>query len=948
MTTATHIPPFALTALADGRYAELVECCRAAGVRVHDDAGVTERLRKLLLASDFAYESLRREPALLGAAGLERLRDPGPASARASILLNDGEDLPARLRRFRRAEALRLVFRDVNGLDDLSDTLSGTTALYETLIAAALRHAETRMRVRYGTPRNAQGERQALIVMALGKLGGGELNFSSDVDLILAFPEAGETDGVRALDNAEFFARVAREFVRLLNESSEDGIAARVDLRLRPFGEAGPVAVSFAAMEQYYQREGRDWERYAWIKARPVAGDIAAGKRLLDLLRPFVYRRYFDYTALAGLREMKALIDAEVARRDLAEHLKLGPGGIREIEFIVQLQQLIRGGRDPALRVHGLLPALAACTRRGYLPAARANALREAYVFLRRLENRVQMFADQQTHAVPGDPLVRARLAATFGAADWNALCAQLDAHRAKVAEVFAAVLLPQARDEASVASQQSVSAWQGARTGAPDVEGLAQAGFEPAGEAAGALAQVANLRGLSARATQRVEHLVPLLIEAARATSAPTRALVNLCKLVQAVARRSAYLALLEEHPAARTRLARLCAEQVWLAQRVIAQPLLLDDVLDPRLEHLPQGEAEVERELAGLLAAHAGDPEETLSALAEWRDSFALRAGLALRDDHADAVLTARRLALAAAAVVGAVLELARRELIVQHGSLPGGDSGFAVLGYGSLGGAELGFASDLDLVFIYDAARGAETSDGARPLEGSRWYARLAQRVVHWLSTPIRAGRLYEIDTRLRPDGSKGLLVASLPAFADYQRERAWTWEHQALVRARAIAGDTGLRAAFESERAALLSLPRDPARIVAELLKMRAQWRAERDRSDASRFDLKQGAGGLLDIEFLLQGLVLSHAGAHHGVAAATDTPGLIAACAAADVLPERHAQELLEAHAVLLARALNCTLEARPRVVERDAELAETSAQVLRIAREAGFDFEAPV
>src|SRR5690348_14833842 len=800
MTTATHPPAPALTALADARYDELVERCRATGVRVHDDAGVAERLRRLLLASDFAYETLRRDPGLLGAPGLERLRNPSPASARASVLSGDGEDLAARLRRFRRAEALRLVFRDVNGLDDLSDTLGGTTALYETLIAAALRDAESRMRSRYGVPRNHDGEAQALIVMALGKLGGGELNFSSDVDLILAFPDAGETDGARSLDNAEFFARVAREFVRLLGESSENGIAARVDLRLRPFGEAGPVAVSFAAMEQYYQREGRDWERYAWIKARPVAGDIAAGKRLLDLLRPFVYRRYFDYTALAGLREMKTLIDAEVARRDLAEHLKLGPGGIREIEFIVQLQQLIRGGRDPALRVHGLLPALEACARRGYLPAARAKTLREAYAFLRRLENRVQMLADQQTHAIPDDPLVRARLAATLGFAGWDALQAQLDVHRGNVAEAFAAVLLPQARGAATTPSTQSVSAWRGARGGAQDLVRLSSAGFDPADEAAAALAQVANLRGLSARASQRLEHLLPLLIEAARATSAPTPALVNLCKLVQAIARRSAYLALLEEHPAARTRIARLCAEQAWLAQRVIAQPLLLDDVLDPRLEHLPQGEAEIERELAGLLAAHAGDPEEALGTIAEWRDSFALRAGLALRDGHADAVLTARRLALAAAVVVGAVLQLAQRELIVQHGKLPGDDPGFAVLGYGSLGGAELGFASDLDLVFVYDPERGAQTSNGARPLEGSRWYARLAQRVVHWLSTPIRAGRLYEIDTRLRPDGSKGLLVASLPAFVDYQRERAWTWEHQALVRARAIAGDAGLRAAF----------------------------------------------------------------------------------------------------------------------------------------------------
>jgi len=945
MTITTPPALLALTALSDTRYAELVERCRAAGVRVHDDAGVAERLRRLLLASDFAYESLRRDPHLLDSAGLQRLRDPTPASARAASLLNDGEDFAARLRQFRRAEALRLVFRDINGLDDLAGTLSGTTTLYETLIGAALRHAESRMRTRYGTPRNLEGVAQSLVVMALGKLGGAELNFSSDVDLILAFPDAGETDGAaRALDNAEFFARVAREFVRLLGEADDEGIAARIDLRLRPFGEAGPVAASFAAMEQYYQREGRDWERYAWIKARPVAGDIASGKRLLELLRPFVYRRYFDYTALAGLREMKTLIDAEVSRRDLADHLKLGPGGIREIEFIVQLQQLIRGGRDPALRVTGLLPALQICASRGYLPAARVKCLREGYVFLRRLENRVQMFADQQTHMLPDDPLIRSRLAVTLGFDDWPQLRAHLDAHRAKVIDAFAATLLPRANAQADAPSLESLTAWQAARLDASNAQALEQAGFTPGADAAAALAQVAGLRGLSARAMQRLEHLVPLLIEAARATRAPTAALTSLCKLVQAIARRSAYLALLEEHPAARTRLARLCAEQAWLAARVIAQPLLLDDVFDPRLEHLPRDEEAIEHELSALLAAHSGDPEESLNTIAEWRDSFALRAGLALRDDHADAVLTARRLAQAAAVVVDAVLQLARRELIAQHGSLPGESAGFAVLGYGSLGGAELGFASDLDLVFVYDPRRGAQLSDGARPLEGARWYARLAQRVVHWLSTPTRAGRLYDIDTRLRPDGSKGLLVASLPAFVAYQRERAWTWEHQALVRARAIAGDADLRASFENERAALLACAREPAQIITDVLKMRAQWRAERDRSDSRKFDLKQGTGGLLDIEFLLQGLVLRHARQHAALAMRTDTPGLIAACSAAGLLSEADAQGLREAHAALLARALACTLDAQPRMVARDPELMEVSRGVLQIARTAGFAF----
>lgn len=934
--------------LADQRYAELVAHCRAAGVHMHDDAGVAERLRRVLLASDFAFEVLRRDPALLDAQGLQRLRDPVPASARvAQLNTSDDVGFIARLRRFRRAEALRLVFRDVNAFDDLSDILSGTGALYETLIDAALRHAESALRARFGTPHNADGAQQSLVVMALGKLGGDELNFSSDVDLILCFPQAGNTDGARVLDNTEFFSRVARELVRLLSESTHDGIAARVDLRLRPFGEAGPVVASFAAMEQYYQREGRDWERYAWIKARPVAGNIAQGRRLLDLLRPFVYRRYFDYTAHAGLREMKALIDAEVARRDLEDDLKLGPGGIREIEFIVQLQQLIRGGRDPSLRVQGLLPALRVCAARGYLSAARANTLREAYVFLRRLENRVQMFADQQAHALPQDRLQCARITSALDYASEDELNAQLAIHRSNVSDAFAAMLLPRANTAVAAPSTQSVQAWRNAQSGTSNAETLEQAGFVPSAEAAAALAQVAGLRGLSTRARQRIEHLLPLLIEAARTTRAPCAALARLCKLVQAIARRSAYLALLEEHPAARTRLALLCAEQAWLAERVIAQPLLLDDVLDPRLEQLPDDDAAIVGELPALLALQAGDdPDEILSAIAEWRDSIALRAGLALRDGAADATLTARRLAAAAAAVVAAVLQLAWRELIAQHGCLPcdNDHGGFAVIGYGSLGGAELGFASDLDLVFLYDPVLGTALSDGARALEGARWYARLAQRVVHWLSTATRGGRLYEVDTRLRPDGSKGLLVASLPAFAGYQHQRAWTWEHQALVRARGIAGDASLCDAFARERAALLRRARDPAQVIAQVSGMRAQWRHGRDRSDALRFDLKQGVGGLLDIEFLLQGLVLLHAAQHPGLTACTDTPGLIDVCSVMGVLPQAAAESLRNAHAGLLTRALHCTLAARPRVITRDADIVRIVADVQRIARAAEFDF----
>ncbi|TAN05980.1 MAG: bifunctional [glutamate--ammonia ligase]-adenylyl-L-tyrosine phosphorylase/[glutamate--ammonia-ligase] adenylyltransferase [Rhodanobacteraceae bacterium] len=944
--------PHALERLVDSRYAELAACCRAAGVAIHDDAGVAERVRRMLLASDFAFEVLRANPRLLTAEGLECLRDPAPASTRTAVLRHADGDAFAVLRRFRHAEALRLVFRDVNGLDEVTDTLAGTTDLYEVLIAAALDRAEAAARARYGTPRNAAGAPQQLIVFALGKLGGGELNFSSDVDLVLAYPDAGTTDGARPLDNAEFFARVARDFVKLLAEVTADGIVARVDLRLRPFGESGPVAASFAAMEQYYQREGRDWERYAWIKARPVAGDITAGKRLLETLRPFVYRRYFDYTALAGLRDMKALIDAEVRRRDLADDLKLGAGGIREIEFVVQLQQLIRGGRDAALRTRGLLPTLRVCVARGYLAQRRAHILRDAYLFLRQLENRVQMFGDQQVHALPSDPAARARIALALDQPGWPGLASALRAQRAQVSEVFADVLRPDADAEPAVERESSagdgVRLWQQVRDGHLDAAGLVAAGFPAPEQGLDALRQVAGMRGLSARGARRIEQLMPSLIDAAAATSAPVAALVRLCRLVQAVARRSAYLALLQEQPAARARVAALCADSAFLAERVIAQPLLLDDVLAPRVDHLAHGAASVRAALRQQLAAvqAGGDAEAVLAAIAEWRGSYRMRTGLAFRDGALDAVATARALAELAAAVIGAVLDLAEHELAVQHGRLPGGDSGMAVLGYGSLGGNELGFNSDLDLVFVYDAARGEAVSDGARPLDGVRWYARLAQRVVHWLSAPTRGGRLYEVDTRLRPDGGKSLLVASLPAFIAYQRERAWTWEQQALVRARAVAGDAALAAAFAQGRSATLSRRRDREEVVADVCRMRAEWRKQRDRSGAGVLDLKQGAGALLDIQFLLQGLVLLHAAAQPGLIACGDTPSLLAACVASGILSAADAEALHTAHAELLARALSATLAGQHRVQARDLVLDARCTQVLAIARAAGFEFAA--
>lgn len=939
----------ALRALIDDRYGELAARCRALGVPLHDDAGVAERIRCTLLASDFAFDVWFRQPHLLAPQGLERLRSAGDASARIdSLKLSEDEAACfTELRQFRHAEALRLVFRDINGLDELPETLSATSVLYEMLLGAALGWSERALAVRYGHSRSHEGELQRMVVMGFGKLGGSELNFSSDIDLVLAYPHGGQSDGTRSLDNSEYFVRLARQLVRLLNEPTVDGICARVDLRLRPFGNAGRLALPFSAMEQYYQSEGRDWERYAWIKARPVAGDRNGGKELQDLLRPFIYRKYLDYTAFAGLREMKSLIDAEVARKDLADNLKLGPGGIREIEFVVQLMQMIRGGREPSLRVRGLLPALTACEARGHISAARARALREAYVFLRRVENRVQMLRDAQTHDIPEDALSRERIALGLGHASWEELEEQLATHRAHVSEEFAEVLMPEGGRTAS-APVEGVALWQRACLETLDAAAMEASGFTPGGEVAETLqklSQAASVRAMSQRSREQLERLMPQLLTVARDSAAPVPCLLRLCRLVQAVARRSSYLTLLEEQPAARLRLARLFAESAFLAERVISQPLLLDDVLDPRIDQLPLKRADISAEIARVLATlDEREAEAELERINEFKASVAFRLGLAFTDGRADAVATARRLAVLAESIVIAVTALAERELAAQHGRLPGEGLGFAVLGYGSVGGEELGFASDLDLVFVYDTKRSHAMSDGTRPLEGSRWYQRLAQRVMNWLTVLTRAGRLYEVDTRLRPDGSKGLLVSSLESFTGYQKSRAWTWEHQALLRARPIAGDSALHAELAAVRRDVLAVPRDRASVLREVSSMRQRWRAERDRSDDVQFDIKQGLGGLLDIEFALQGLVLAHASEHPSLLNATANAALIEACRNVGLLDGRQAGLFAEAHAVLLHRALACTLDLRSRIAPRDAELDRLSAQVQDVSTELGFTF----
>lgn len=900
------------------------------------DPALREPLRKVALASDFAMRVLQRQPELLA----QLRHDASIPLAVPALPAKSAEQWPALLRRYRAAESTRLVWRDVVEGADVDEILAGSTRLAESCLQAGLAALEGEFVARHGQVREAGGEPVRLVVFGLGKLGGGELNFSSDVDLVYAFAAQGQSDGPRPLEAEEYFARLGQRLARLLDDMTADGFCHRVDLRLRPYGGAGRVALSFAGMDRYFQQEGRDWERYAWLKARAVAGDIDAGEAWLQTLRPFVYRRYLDFTAFDGLRAMKAMITAEVARREMADDIKRGAGGIREIEFLAQALQLVHGGRDGRLRQRGLRAALTGLVDARLLSPSVAEDLRTAYRFLRVLENRLQMLRDAQTHTLPDNADDASRIALSLGFADVPALRAALQVQRQAVSAAFAPLMAApeDARDASALAPFRRMLDSGDAQSA------LAEAGFGDAASVHTRLRDFLKAPGVAALsdvARARLDRVLPAVLRAASLSAQPDAALQRSLTLLQSILRRASYLALLDEAPRALSRLVDVVARSAWLAERVAQYPLLLDELLDARAAGpLPDRAA---MEAACNAALGEADPELALRRLNETRLAFGFRIALAALDARQRPDDASRQLAWLADAVCGVVLRMARTAVEQAHGRVAGGE--FALIGYGSLGGEEMGFGSDLDLVFLFRARAGA-MSDGARALDAARWHQRLAQKIVALLETMTSAGRLFAVDVRLRPDGAKGLLVSSLDSYADYQRYRAWTWEHQALVRARAVAGDAALLEAFEQTRAQTLAAGRDRHKLRQDVLNMRARMRAELDRSTAERFDLKQGAGGLVDLEFLLQALVLEHGAAQPALLAPRNTRALLRAMAQARGLSAETAASLVAAHATLLAAGLSCTLDRRPRLTLPTPQIAQARVEVIAACTAAGLAFAA--
>ena len=893
-------------------------------------------LPRVLAASDFVAESLKRAPPLLASlltrGDLTRRLAPGELASRApelSATTAEGEAQSA-LRRWRRHELVRIAWRDLAGWADLDETLADLSAFADAAIRAALDYARLGLVERYGEPRSAGGEIQPLVVIGMGKLGGGELNFSSDVDLVPLFPEHGETDGKRAVANEEFFTRLVQALVRLLEAPTAEGFVLRVDLRLRPFGDSGPVVSSFASFEDYLPRHGRDWERYAYIKARAITAPERYGELEASAVRPFVYRRYLDYGVFESLREMKALIEREVERRELADDIKLGPGGIREIEFIAQALQLTRGGRDRELQTPVLRTALARLGATRVMPAEAVAQLDAAYVYLRRLENRLQMLGDAQVHALPVEPTARERIALAMGPRDWPALLAELERHRACVRGHFSEVILGGgAREDAAVRIDLG-RFWDTRAETAALAESLESAGFTDSAEAARLLLELrasSLVRKLDEPGRRRLQALLPVLLADIARSGAQLPVLRRILTIIEATGKRSAYFALLRENAAARARLVELVGQGEFLAAQIAAQPLLLDELIDERLlTQLPTRTSFAADLEARMQQLREDDPEQQVETLRQFQRAALFRVAVADLTDLLPLMQVSDRLTDIAELIVERAMQLGWRQITAQFG-VPCCGEGQSVrpvnvcsVGYGKLGGMELGYSSDLDLVFLHDSQGEHQQTSGSRPIDNQLFFVRLAQRIVHLLTMHSAAGRLYEVDVRLRPSGKGGLLVTNIEAFAEYQRREAWTWEHQALLHARSVAGSPQLRERFETVRLDVLRHHVRWDTLREEVRNMRERMRRELARGDARRFDIKQDSGGIADIEFLAQYWALRWAREYPPVAMFADTIRQLESVASADLVPQASVDVLTAAYRAYRARIHRLSLDAAAPIV----------------------------
>ena len=887
--------------------------------------------KQAIALSDFILKSALQAPELV----IELIKVPNEQAlpdyksllAKQLASCTDEAQLHRLLRRFRLQQMVKIALDDLVFGISLDISLARLSSLADELILASLQWLTDFCQQKWGTPTNEQGETQVLLVYGMGKLGGKELNFSSDIDLIFTYPESGETQGCRrSIDNQQFFIRLAQKLIASLHQVTCDGFVYRVDMRLRPFGDSGPLVLTFNAMEDYYQEQGRDWERYAMLKAR-VIGESKYHEQLSSMLRPFVYRRYIDFSVIDSLRRMKMMIAQEVRRKQLINNIKLGAGGIREIEFIVQVFQLIRGGRVQELQQRSLLIVLPKLVESGEINAANKEVLENAYLFLRRVENIIQALADKQTQTLPDREIDQQRLLAVLAIKTWPEFLSILAKHMDGVHQEFDQLIgldspNHQAADENSRWSDEESIAWleQEAQTWQSDKVWQILYDFR----------EDTSKRSLGNRGRQVLDKLIPLLLCRLQTNEMAEQVIARVLQVFSKIVTRTAYLELLFENEGALKQLIHLCQASSWVTDYIAKYPILLDELIDPKLLHNPPKLSSYAVELRErMLRIPEEDLEAQMEALRQFKQSQQLRIAAAEIADVLPVARISEHLTSLAEAIVEEVINLAWQQVSERFGvptsCLDGRkEKGFGVIAYGKTGGVELGYSSDLDLVFVHHSEPNEDTTgraDGSKVIPASQFYMKLAQRIMHIFNTRMNSGILYELDMRLRPSGNSGLLVVHLNTFAQYQHQDAWTWEHQALVRARMIFGNEELQQQYLNIRQDVLSKPREFIELKNDIITMREKMRNHLDKSSESLFDIKQGQGGLVDIEFLAQFLVLAYATQHRELMLVCDNLGIFKTLLKLGLLEKAEQQQLSNMYQKLRALGHQATMQNAGQLIE---------------------------
>ena len=867
------------------QYLEKVE---GAGLKALENEEFFLSLPKVWCCSLFVADNCIRSPALLHDLVLSgdlfsTERRQHYSDHLKTKIIDSEKTLMVALRQFRCREMIRIAWRDLADYSDLDETLADLTELAEVCIQFALDYLYKQACELKGVPLNKEGKPINIVVLGMGKLGAWELNYSSDIDLIFAYAEDGTLNDRKETSYGEFFSRICRKLVKVLDEITADGFVFRTDIRLRPFGDSGPVIMTFDGMENYYLTQAREWERYAMIKARQVAGDFSSGKQLSAMIKPFVYRRYLDYGAFEELRSLKLQIMQELKRKDRQDNIKLGPGGIREIEFIGQAFQLIRGGQDVKLQQRSILSILKLLGEMELLTDEDAKQLQISYCFLRKVENHIQQYQDKQTHDLPIEESVQLIFAFSMGFPDWESFIIKLDRIRTQVQSVFDQVF---SLTEQNFIQQSVETVWSG-ENDKNSLEYLQQQGFKQIKDTLKALKDFKKSRAINQLTTKGagvINRLIPQLIAAMQQVENADVSIKRVLDLFEEVAGRNVYLSLLAENPDALSQLIRLSSASPWICHYLAQYPVLFDELLDTRTLYEPLNKQQLGVQLNTFLnAIDVEDEEQLMIKLRQFKHINILRIAAADIMDVIPVMIVSDYLTYVAEVIIEQAVSRAWQLMTAKHGSPPDNSEknrGFAVLGLGKLGGLELGYGSDLDMIFLYVCQDGHTLTQGKKPISCAQFYGRLGQKVRHILDTKMLSGVLYEVDMRLRPSGESGLLVTHIDSYEDYLKNNAWTWEHQALVRGRFIAGDNQLKQKFEEIRLRILCLPRSRDELKNQVLEMRDKMRNALTVKENGLFDLKQSIGGIVDIEFIVQFHILAHAEKNKALTAYTDNIRLL--------------------------------------------------------------------